>query len=164
MTPQSQQQAVADPWRNKGERYWLIASAVFLACLAFAAFDGKSFYARYMNLCTEQPDRAECRPLNLVKEVPKPDPGVTLDYGKGKWALEIGTRQEEGSANDLAARLRSSGIEPRLIRSSGKGKKTWYQVQIGRFPNRKGAADAGTQLQMKGLIQDFRLADYLTAR
>ena len=164
MTPQSQQQPVADPWRDKGERYWLIAAAVFLTCLAFAAYDGKSFYAHYMNLCSEQPGRAECRPLNLVKEVSKPDPGVTLDYGKGKWALEIGPRQEEEAANDLAARLRSSGIEPRLIRIPGRGKKTWFQVQVGRFPNRKGAADAGTQLKTKGLIQDFKLADYLAAK
>jgi hypothetical protein len=164
MTPQSPQQTAADPWRDKGERYWLIAAAVFLACLAFAALDGKSFYAHYMNLCSERPDRAECRPLNLVKEAPKPDPGVMLDYGKGKLALEIGPRQEEGPANDLAARLRSFGIEPRLIRIPGRGKKTWYQVQIGRFPNRKGAVDAGAQLQTKGLIQDFRLADYLTTK
>lgn len=64
---------------------------------------------------------------------------------------------------NLEVSMGSSGIEPRLIRIPGRGKKTWFQVQVGRLPNRKVAVDAGTQLKKKGLIQDFKLADYLAA-
>jgi hypothetical protein len=96
----------------------------------------------------------------LVKEERPPDLGITLDYGKGKWALDVGPRQEQVQANDLASRLRSYGIQPRVIKMPGKGKKMWYQVQVGRFLNRKGATDAGIQLQGKGVIQDFRPSNY----
>jgi hypothetical protein len=152
----TQQQTVDDPWKGKGAQFWLIAVLASLAGLMFAAYDGGTFYERYMRLCSEEPGRAECRPLNLVKEVRPPDLGITLDYEKGRWALNVGGRQEGGAANDLASRLRSYGIEPRVIKISGKGKTTRYQVQIGRFLSRKDAAEAGTQLQAKGIIQDFR--------
>jgi hypothetical protein len=165
MTTQSQQPTVTDPWQGKGGRYWLIAFAASLFCLAFAPYDGKGFYDQYLKLCSEQPGRGECRPLNLVKDVRPPELGFTLDYGKGRWALEVGPQQEEAQANDLAARLRSVGIEPRVIRISGRRRnKVSYQVQIGRFPTRKSATEASVQLQKKGLIQDFRFVDYQAVR
>jgi hypothetical protein len=160
MIPQNRQQAAADPWHDKGERHWLIAALVFLSYLAFAAYDGQGFHTRYLRLCSEQPGRVECRPLNLVKEERKPDLGITLDYGKGKWALEVGTRQEEKQKNDLVSQFRFYGIEPRVIEVFGKGKRVLYKVQVGRFPNRKSATDAGVQLKGKGLIQDFTLVEY----
>jgi hypothetical protein len=152
----TQHQTVSDPWRDKGERFRLISALAFLACFVFAAYDGGTFYARYLKQCSEEPWRAECRPLNPVKEVRPPDLGITMDYEKGKWALNVGQRQEEGQANDLASRLRSYGVEPRLIKVLGKGGAAQYQLQVGRFPNRKVAAEAGAQLQSKGVIQDFR--------
>ena len=164
MVSQPQPQTVADPWRDKGGRFRLIAGLIFLACSAFAAYDSPGFHARYMKVCTEQPKKAECRPLNLVKAERAPDPGVVLDYGKGNWALAVGPRQAEAEASALASRLRASGIEPRVIKVPGAGKKAWYQVQVGRFPTRKGVTEAGTQLKSKGLIQDFRPADYQALR
>lgn len=152
----TQQQTVDDPWRGKGAQFWLIAVLASLACLMFAAYDGGAFYERYMKLCLAEPARAECRPLNLVKAVRPPDLGIILDYEKGRWALNIGGRQEEGPANDIASHLRSYGIKPRVIKFFGKGKTAWYQVQVGRFPSMKGAAQAGAQLQAKGVIKDFK--------
>lgn len=164
MTTQPLRHTVSDPWQDKGGRFWLVVGLVFLACSAFAAYDSPGFYARYMKLCMDQPTRADCRPLNLVKEERRPDPGVTLDYGKGNWALAVGARQSEAEANALASQLRSFGIEPRLIKTPGRGKKTWYQMQVGRFPTRKSANEAGTQLKNKGLIQDFIPAQYQALR
>jgi hypothetical protein len=160
MSTQSLQQTTADPWHGKGERYWLIASLVFVFSFVFAAYDGSGFYVHYLKLCSEQPGRADCRPLSLVKEERRPDLGITLDYGKGKWALEVGMRQEGAQANDLTSQLRSYGIEPRIIKIRGKGKSTWYQVQVGRFPTSKSASEAGIQLQRKGLTKDFKVVDY----
>jgi hypothetical protein len=164
MSQTPQQQPISDPWRDKGERFWLIGGLAFLACFIFAAYDGKGFHARYLQLCTEQPTSRECRPLNLVPEARPPELGIPLDYGKGKWALGIGSRQEEAAANELATRLRSFGIEPRINRLSGRGKKTWYQVQVGRFPTRKDVNQSGRQLQEKGVIQDFSLIGYQSAK
>jgi hypothetical protein len=164
MIPQTQQPLISDPWRDKGERFWLIGALALLACLVFAAYDGKGFHARYLQLCTEQPTSRECRPLNLVQKAGPPELGIMLDYGKGKWALGVGSRQEEASANELATRLRSFGIEPRIIKLQGKGKRRWYQVQVGRFPTIKGVNETGRQLQGKGIIQDFRLIEYQVVR
>ncbi len=164
MTNQSHPQTIADPWQDKNERYWLIAIVLSISCIAFAVYDGKGFYAQYLNLCSEQPGRGECRPLNLVKAEQPPYVDITLDYGKGTWALELGSRQEESQANDLATQLRASGIEPRGIKISKKGKRQLYQIQVGRFVTRKSAAEAGTRLKEKGLIQDFRLVEYKAVR
>jgi len=164
MTTESQQTTVVDPWQNKSERYWLIAAVVFISYFVFAAYDGKNFYGSYLKLCSEQPGRAECKPLNLTTEKRPPDLGIKLDYEKGKLAIEAGMLQEEAQANNLATQLRSSGIEPRVIRIPGRGKWSRYQVQVGRFPNRTSANEAGMQLQRKGLIQNFRLVDYQTTR
>jgi SPOR domain len=164
MTPQTRHQPASDPWHDKGERLWLIGALAFLACFIFAAYDGQGFHARYLRLCTEKPSSRECKPLNLVKEERPPELGVKLDFGKGKWALGVGPRQEEASANEIASHLRSLGVEPRVVRLPGRGKKAWYQVQVGRFPNRKNVNEAGAELQGRGIIQDFRSVEYQAAR
>jgi hypothetical protein len=157
-------QAGADPWWDKADRFWLITALLSLVALTFAAYDGRAFYDRYMRLCSEEPGRAECRPLNLVKQERPPDLGITLEYEKGKWALDVGPRQEEAAANNLASRLRAYSIEPRVIRVSGKGKNARYQVQVGRFPTRKVANEAGAELQKRAIVQEFRLNNYQAVR
>lgn len=164
MTQTQPQQPISDPWRDKGERFWLIGALAFLAFFIFAIYDGKGFHARYLQLCTEQPTSRECKPLNLVREERPPELGITLDHGKGKWAIGIGSRQEEAVANELATRLRSFGIEPRVNKLPGRGKKSWYQVQVGRFLTRKDVSDTGRQLREKGIIQDFSLIEYRPVR
>jgi hypothetical protein len=164
MTNDSSQQIVVDPWQGKGERLWLIAALVFLFCLTFGALDGRGFYDQYLKRCTEEPKRIECQPLGLVKEERPPDLGITLDYGKGKWALEVSSGQDEAQTNDLVSRLRSAGVEPRIIKLQDKGKRLWYRVQVGRFVNRKNASEAGALLQAKGFLQNFRLVDYQATR
>lgn len=164
MTPQTRHSPAPDPWHGKRERFWLIGAISLLGCLVFAAYDGNGFHARYMRLCAEHPASRECRPLNLVKEERPSARGVTLDFGKGKWALEAGPLQDEASANSLAAGLRSMGVEPRVIKLPGKQRKMSYQVQFGRFLSRKDVGEAGAQLRAKGVIQDFRVVEYRASR
>jgi hypothetical protein len=160
MTPQEQQQINIDPWTGKGERFRLIAVLTSVLFFIFAVYDGGSFHARYMQQCMAEPERAECKPLNLVREERPPDLGVILYYDKGKWALDIGPRQAEEQSSELASHLKTYGIEPRVIKVRGKGKTTWCQVQIGRFLSRKSAVEAGTQLQSKGVVQSFSASSY----
>jgi hypothetical protein len=148
-----------DPWGGKAGRYHAILVVALVIFTAFATYDGKGFYTRYMGLCTEQPERAECKPLNLIRKERQVDPGITLEHGKGKWALEVGSGLSEAEANDLAIQLQSSRIQSRISKLS-RGTTTLYQVQIGRFPMRKNATEVGTQLQAKGFISRFILVGY----
>ncbi len=149
----------SDPWADKAGRYRLIAAALFLSYVAFAAYDGKGFYTRYMDLCREHPERVECKPLDLAKTVPQIDPNITLNHGRGRWAFEVGTGLQESEANELGSRLQSSGIQARVIKTSRR-KNSLYQVQIGRFPTRKEANETGMRLQADGFISRFTLVEY----
>jgi SPOR domain len=155
MIPQPQQAQTAHPWQGKGLRFSLILALAFASYLAFALYDGREFYARYLKQCQDEPDRADCRPLNIVKASPRPELDIKLDYGKGSWAIQVTSQQEEGQANALAAQLQSAGINARIIKIKARKKRTLCQVQIGRFIKRKDATEAGKQLQERGIIQSF---------
>jgi len=159
MTNEISRKHETDPWADKAGRYHVILVVALVVYAAFATYDGKGFYTGYMARCHEQPERAECKPLNLVRKARQVDPNITLDYGKGRWALEVGSGLGESEANDLAIRLQSSGIQWRISKLSRR-KTALYQVQIGRFPTRKNATDAGTQLQAKGFVSRFILVGY----
>jgi hypothetical protein len=155
MNPQLQQAPPIHPWQDKGTRFSLILALVFASYLAFAFYDGREFYTRYLKQCQDDPDRADCRPLNVVKASPRPELDIKLDYGKGGWAIQVASQQDEGQANTLAAELQSAGVTSRIIKFKARKRITLCQVQIGRFIKRKDAAEAGKQLQERGLIQSF---------
>jgi hypothetical protein len=149
----------ANPWAGKSSRYRLIAGVVFLSYVAFAAYDTSGLYGRYMNRCREQPESAECKPLNLAPKVLRLDPALKLDYGRGKWAIEVGSNLGESEASNLASGLQSFGVPSRVVKISSR-KKVLYQVQIGRFPTQKNASEVGAQLQAEGFISRFSLVTY----
>lgn len=160
MNPQLQQAQPIHPWQDKGARYSLILALAFASYLAFAFYDGREFYTRYLKQCQDDPDRADCRPLNIVKAASRPELGIKLDYGKGSWAIQITSQQDEGQANALAAELQSAGVGTRIIKIKSRKRMTLCQVQIGRFIKREDAAEAGKQLHDRGIIQSFILANY----
>src|ERR1043165_5778548 len=112
MCPQIQQAQSTHPWHDKGARFSLILGLAFASYLAFALYDGRGFYARYLKQCQDQPDRADCRPLNVIKVAPRPQLDITLDYGKGGWAIQVASQQQESQANTLVAQLQSVGVDP----------------------------------------------------
>lgn len=155
MYPQPQQVQPTHPWQDKGARFSLILGLAFASYLAFALYDGREFYARYLKQCQDEPDRADCRPLNVVKAAPRPELDIKLDYGKGGWAIQVSSQQEESQANALVAQLQSAGINSRIVKIKARKRMTLCQVQIGRFIKRKDAAEAGKQLRERGIIQSF---------
>ncbi|MEA2205964.1 MAG: hypothetical protein QOE77_2740 [Blastocatellia bacterium] len=159
MNTETNRSGEANPWAGKNGRYHVIAAVVLLSYVAFAAYDTTGFYGGYMNRCREQPESAECKPLNPAPKVRRLDPALTLDYGRGKLAIEVGSNMGEAEANNLVARLQASGIPSRVVKILRR-KQALYQVQIGRFLTQKNANEVGAQLQAEGFISRFSVVAY----
>jgi len=72
----------------------------------------------------------------------------------GNFTIQVGSYKDQGEANDRVNRLKSSGIEARVVRAEIPGKGTWNRVQIGRCATRVECESFGDQLRTKG-VQDF---------
>jgi cell division septation protein DedD len=72
----------------------------------------------------------------------------------GNFTIQVGSYKDQGEANDQVNRLKSNGIEARVVRAEIPGRGTWNRVQIGRFPSREEGESFGDQLRAKG-IQSF---------
>lgn len=160
MNPQSEHVPSGDPWHGKYDRFWMIGLTVFLSYLAFGFYDGTGLYARHLKLCQERPELPICGPLRVVKAEERPRIDITLDHGKGKWAIQVSSNQDEAQANETALKLRGVGAEPRVIKIKSRRKTSRYQVQVGRFTTRKATTEAGTYLQSKGVIQSYSVIEY----
>lgn len=90
---------------------------------------------------------------------PKPAPQTTAPATKtptnGSLTIQAGSFSDQGQANDRAARLKSAGVDARVVKAELAGKGTWYRVQIGGFKTREDAVSYGNQLRAKGTVQDF---------
>jgi cell division septation protein DedD len=69
----------------------------------------------------------------------------------GNFTIQVGSYRDQGEANDRVNRLRSSGIEARVVRAEIPGRGVWNRVQIGRCATREECASFGDQLKTKGV-------------
>jgi cell division protein FtsN len=77
------------------------------------------------------------------------------DQGTGNFTVQVGSYNNVAQADERAARLRSSGIEARVVRAEIPHRGTWYRVQAGRFTKQAEAARYATELKGKGATSDF---------
>jgi len=73
----------------------------------------------------------------------------------GNLTIQVASFNDQSQANDRAARLKSAGVDARVVRAEIPGKGTWYRVQIGGFNSRDEASRFGNQLRSKGVVQEF---------
>ncbi|MDX6498658.1 MAG: hypothetical protein QOG23_1918 [Blastocatellia bacterium] len=161
-TRSSTQRESAGQQEQAKQRFQVVTLLVLLLFGGFAVYDSRGFYARYLKRCEDMPNRPECSFLNAAKPKPRPDLGVVMDHGSGKWAIQL-ELVDEKTANENSARLWSAGAEPRLIRVIGRKKAVFYYIQLGRFKTRKDAVEAGAQLKTRGLLQSFAISEYQAA-
>jgi hypothetical protein len=156
---------VTDPWHDKKGRLLTITLILSPIFFVFVVYDGATFYARFKQTCLNYPDKAECQNFkNLTNVPPKPGLDMTLDYGTGKYAIQIGAYKIEDQAKNTATWLQSSGLEPRIIKVKDSRRKVWFQVQLGRFSDINTASQTAQQLKLKGMIHDFTVANYNVAK
>src|SRR5258708_6863153 len=114
-TSRAPQSRPSDPWKEAGSRFQVVAGLVLLLFGGFAFYDGREFHARYLKRCENTPNRPECAFLNTAKPKPRPDLGIVMDQGSGKWAIQLDLADEK-TANENSARLWAAGANPRLIK------------------------------------------------
>lgn len=165
MDVNNQNPFVTDPWHDKKGRLLTIALILSPIFFIFAVYDGATFYARFKQTCLNHPDKAECQNFNnSTSEPAKPTLGMTLDYGTGKYAIQIGAYRSEDQAKNAVVLLQSSGLEPRIIKVTDSKRKVWFQVQLGRFSDLKTASQTAQQLKLKGMLKNFTIANYNVAK
>jgi len=85
--------------------------------------------------------------------------GVPQDHpaqrGRDDFAVQVGSYNEIALANDRAARLRSAGLDARVVRAEIRGRGVWYRVQAGRFASRDEASLYGAALLARGVTREF---------
>lgn len=93
--------------------------------------------------------------------VKKPEPAKPADTGvpatpnRGGITLQVGSFNDRAQADDRVSRLKTAGVEARIVSANIPGRGTWHRVQVGRFVSREQAAGYASQLRGRGLVQDF---------
>lgn len=87
-------------------------------------------------------------------DAPKPAV-IPTTPNKGNMTLQVASFNDQAQANDRVARLKSAGVDARVVRADIPGKGTWYRVQIGAARTREEATNFGNQLKAKGVLSEF---------
>lgn len=161
-TSSTTSRASVDPRKDTSKRFQIVAGLVFLLFGGLAIYDAGDFKAKYLKRCADDPNRPECAYLKVTKPNRRPDLGIVMDQGSGKWAIQL-RYADEKTSNVYSARLQAAGANPRLIKIVGRKRAVSYYIQLGRFKTRKDALDVGAQLKTKGLLQDFAISEYRSA-
>ncbi|HEY6186950.1 MAG TPA: SPOR domain-containing protein [Pyrinomonadaceae bacterium] len=77
------------------------------------------------------------------------------DQGTGNFTVQVGSYNNAAQADERVSRLRSGGVEARVVRAEIPHRGTWYRVQAGRFTSQMEAARYATELKGKGATDDF---------
>ena len=91
-------------------------------------------------------------PGNTPEVVPVP---VVTD----PFTLQVAAYLKPGHAAKYETFLKKQGLDAYTIVVEGSG-KTWYQVRISHFPDKKSAKTCGSSLKARKIIDDFYIANY----
>lgn len=110
---------------------------------------------------SEKMDRAE-KKNNTDESLKVEDlPAFKREAPAGKYWLQIGSHQKIEEAQALIAKKEALGLKPFLRIANLAGRGQWYRVYIEGYPNKAAADLGGTDLQKKGLIESFVVANAL---
>ena len=92
-------------------------------------------------------DTSKAKQAKQAKQAAKDKEGA--DGGEGSFTLQVSAFQDRNEAEQLVARLRSSGMVPHVVQATIPGKGLWYRVRVGRYRSWKDALTAKTTLERK---------------
>lgn len=92
-------------------------------------------------------------------ETPAPPAETQQSAAAGRFAVQVGSYNEVGQANERAEKLRAAGYDPRVVSVELPKRGTWFRVMVGSFSDRAEASRFGTQLRAKGAAQDFVIGE-----
>jgi cell division protein FtsN len=90
-----------------------------------------------------------------VVAAPSASQSPATDQAVGNFTVQVGSYNDAAQAEERAGRLRSSGIEARVVRADIPRRGTWYRVQAGRFASQQEASRFATEIKGKGATDDF---------
>jgi len=90
-----------------------------------------------------------------VVATPATSPSPATDQAVGNFTVQVGSYNDAAQAEERAGRLRSSGIEARVVRADIPRRGTWYRVHAGRFASQQEATRFATEIKGKGATDDF---------
>lgn len=94
-------------------------------------------------------------PASPVAAAPSTSPSTATDQTVGNFTVQVGSYNDAAQAEERAGRLRSSGIEARVVRADIPRRGTWYRVHAGRFSSQQEASRFATEIKGKGATDDF---------
>ena len=101
-----------------------------------------------------------------VASKPTPTPpqtgtsGHAVGSSDGSLTLQIGSYKTAGEAQARVAKLKTAGVEGRVVKADVPGKGTWYRVHTGRFTSEADASKRANELRAKGATRDFIVTGY----
>jgi cell division septation protein DedD len=109
--------------------------------------------------------KAESKPAQsepAASSAPAPAPVAQSSTGNstGNFTIQVGSYNNSAQADERAGRLRSSGVEARVVRAEIPRRGTWYRVQAGRFTTRDEAARFASELKARGAADSFLIAEF----
>lgn len=103
--------------------------------------------------------KAESKPTAAEPAaVPAPSPASpapVAQHSAGNFTVQVASYNNSAQADERAGRLRSSGVEARVVRAEIPRRGTWYRVQVGRFASSEEAARFASELKGKGATDTF---------
>ena len=86
-------------------------------------------------------------------DTPEPRPALKVDETLGSaadgWFLQIGSFESQTNARNVLQKLYGAGL-PTTIQSLSVGKKLWYRVRVGPFPDEAAAQQALVTVRKQG--------------
>jgi len=109
----------------------------------------------------------EATPAPTPAPTPEPKPAETTappaearqGAAAGRFAVQVGSYNEVGQANERAEKLRAAGYDLRVVSVELPKRGTWYRVMVGSFSDRAEANRFGAQMRAKGAAQDFVIGE-----
>jgi len=150
------------PWRDEAQVFRAAGVIVLLIFGVFVFYDRERFHQKHILRCRNAPELPECGFFNIPKPMPPPELGIVLDQGAGNWAIQLEPIDHE-AVNKKLRRLAEAGASARLIKTTGRKKRVFYYVQLGKFKTQKDANEAGRQLKTRGLVTSFSVTSYRSA-
>jgi septal ring-binding cell division protein DamX len=68
---------------------------------------------------------------------------------KGRWSVQVHATPQQGTAQDIARRLREQGYTPVVSRITRQG-TAWYRVRVGSFANEEQAKEIVARFRREG--------------
>ncbi|MFN7931139.1 MAG: SPOR domain-containing protein, partial [Blastocatellia bacterium] len=102
-------------------------------------------------------------PAVASKPTPAPATGSSghaVGASDGSLAVQVASFKSAGEAQQALSRLKSAGVDARIVKAEVPGIGTRFRVQAGRFTNESEASKYAGELRTKGVARDFIVTGY----